>query len=140
MQQTPPAPSNADLTVFYDGACPLCRSEIGLYRKCGGAERVAFIDVATVSAGDVAEGLDKSAALARFHVQTADGQLHSGAAGFAQLWITLPGWRWLGRLAQLPGIGSVAEVIYCGFLVVRPGIQWFWRRVTPPPAASKAEP
>jgi predicted DCC family thiol-disulfide oxidoreductase YuxK len=138
MQRTAPAPSAADLTVFYDGDCPLCRSEIGLYRNCAGAERVAFVDVAAANAGDVAAGLDKSAALARFHVQTADGQVHSGAAGFAQLWSTLPGWRWLGRLTMLPGVRTVAEVAYRGFLLVRPGIQWLWRRTAPTPPAPKA--
>jgi predicted DCC family thiol-disulfide oxidoreductase YuxK len=121
MQRTAPAPSAADLTVFYDGDCPLCRSEIGLYRNCAGAERVAFVDVAAANAGDVAAG-----------------QVHSGAAGFAQLWSTLPGWRWLGRLTMLPGVRTVAEVAYRGFLLVRPGIQWLWRRTAPTPPAPKA--
>jgi predicted DCC family thiol-disulfide oxidoreductase YuxK len=133
MTQTSTPPATADLTVFFDGDCPLCRSEIGLYRNCAGAERVAFVDVAAADTGDVAEGLDKTAALTRFHVQTADGQLHSGAAGFAQLWLTLPGWRWLGRITLLPGIRTGAELAYCGFLRVRPGMQWMWRRATTTP-------
>jgi predicted DCC family thiol-disulfide oxidoreductase YuxK len=133
MQQTSTPPATAELTVFYDGACPLCRSEIGVYRNCNGAERVAFVDVATADAGNVALGLDKTAALARFHVQTADGQLHSGAAGFAQLWLTLPGWRWLGRITMLPGIRTIAEVAYRGFLLIRPGIQLIWRRAAASP-------
>jgi predicted DCC family thiol-disulfide oxidoreductase YuxK len=133
MQQTSTPPATADLTVFFDGGCPLCRSEIGLYRNGAGAERVAFVDVAAADAGNVAEGLDKTSALARFHVQTADGQLHSGAAGFTQLWLALPGWRWLGRITMLPGIRTVAEFAYRGFLVVRPGIQWFWQRAAASP-------
>jgi predicted DCC family thiol-disulfide oxidoreductase YuxK len=137
MQQTPtPPPAIADLTVFYDGACPLCRSEIGLYRNCAGADRVAFVDVAAADGGNVASGLDKTSALARFHVQTADGQLYSGAAGFAQLWLTLPGWRWLGRITMLPGIRTFAEIAYRGFLHIRPGIQWIWRRAATPPKST----
>jgi predicted DCC family thiol-disulfide oxidoreductase YuxK len=128
MTQTSSPPATADLTVFFDGSCPLCRSEIGLYRTCAGADRVAFVDVAAAEAGNVASCLDKTSALARFHVQTADGQLHSGAAGFAQLWLTLPGWRWLGRITMLPGIRTFAEAAYRGFLYIRPGIQWIWRR------------
>jgi predicted DCC family thiol-disulfide oxidoreductase YuxK len=133
MPQTSTPPATADLTVFFDGGCPLCRSEIGLYRNCAGADRVAFVDVAAAEAGDVAQGLGKTSALARFHVQTADGQLHSGAAGFAQLWLTLPGWRWLGRITMLPVIRTVAEIAYRGFLVIRPGIQWIWRRAAASP-------
>lgn len=118
----------ADVTVFFDGDCPLCRSEIGLYRKCAGADRVAFVDVAAADPGEVVDGLDKSAALARFHVQTANGQVHSGAAGFAQLWLALPGWRWLGQITLLPGVSAVAELAYRGFLRVRPSMQWLWRQ------------
>jgi predicted DCC family thiol-disulfide oxidoreductase YuxK len=87
----------ADVTVFFDGSCPLCRSEIGVYRNCSGADRIAFVDVAQAGPGDVAAGLGRTAALASFHVQTADGRLHLGAAGFSQLLLSLPGWSWLGR-------------------------------------------
>jgi predicted DCC family thiol-disulfide oxidoreductase YuxK len=133
MQQASTPPTTADLTVFFDGSCPLCRSEIGLYRTCAGADRVAFVDVAAADSADLAKGLDKMAALARFHVQTADGRLHSGAAGFTQLWLTLPRWRWLGRIARLPGIRTAAELAYRGFLRVRPAMQWLWRRAANAP-------
>jgi predicted DCC family thiol-disulfide oxidoreductase YuxK len=133
MQQPSTPPTTADLTVYFDGSCPLCRSEIGIYRTCAGADRVAFVDVAAADSGEVARGLDKTAALARFYVQTADGQLHSGAAGFTQLWLTLPGWRWLGQIALLPGISTAAELAYCGFLRVRPAVQWLWRRAANAP-------
>jgi predicted DCC family thiol-disulfide oxidoreductase YuxK len=128
MMTTETTPTATDLTVFFDGGCPLCRSEIGLYRNCVGAERIAFVDVAAADTGNVADGLEKSAALARFHVRTADGQLHSGAAGFAQLWLTLPGWRWLGQIVLLPGISAATEFAYRAFLRVRPLMQWIWRR------------
>lgn len=127
---SPPAnnPPRPALTVYYDGACPLCRSEIGLYQGCNGAERVAFVDVARMSGGAAIAGLDRAAALARFHVRRADGTLLSGAAGFAELWRTLPGWRWLGRLVALPGILQATELTYRGFLLIRPAIQRRWRR------------
>jgi predicted DCC family thiol-disulfide oxidoreductase YuxK len=121
--------SSTELTVFFDGSCPLCRAEIGVYRDCPGAERVAFVDVAAAGAGDVAAGLSQQAAMARFHVLMPDGRLASGAAGFAALWMALPGWRWLGRIVSLPVIRSVAEAAYRTFLVVRPGMQWIWRKV-----------
>lgn len=117
------------LTVFYDGACPLCRSEIGLYTTCRGADQVAFVNVAELPAGDVIPGLNKSAALARFHVMQRDGRLESGAAGFARLWLALPGWRWLGRLVSLPGIAQAAELGYRLFLPIRHGLQWLIRKV-----------
>ena len=39
-------PSGADsLAVFYDGACPVCRREIGVYRDLTPVEPVEFCDV-----------------------------------------------------------------------------------------------
>ena len=117
----------AEFTVFYDGSCPLCGAEIGLYRSCSGADRVAFVDVSVIGAGAVAPGLDKTAALKQFHVRVADGTLASGAEGFAHLWLALPAWRWLGRIVLLPGMLQATEAFYRGFLIVRPALQWIWR-------------
>jgi predicted DCC family thiol-disulfide oxidoreductase YuxK len=125
---TASAPAPASLTVFYDGDCPLCRSEIGLYRSCAGAGTIAFVDVAATVGDTVGPGLDKRAALARFHVRRADGALVSGAAGFGALWLALPGWRWLGRIVMLPVVQPIAERAYRAFLVLRPALQWLWRQ------------
>lgn len=118
-----------EITVFYDGACPLCDAEIGVYRRCAGAERVAFVDVSCAAAGPIVPGLDKASALERFHVRRADGTVVSGAAGFAHLWLALPGWVWIGRIVLLPGILQTAELTYRGFLLVRPALQWISRFV-----------
>lgn len=114
------------LTVYYDGSCPLCTAEIGVYRRCDGTENLAFVDVSEKDDGLIAPGLDKTRALKRFHVSD-NGALFSGAEGFGRLWLALPGWRWLGRIVLLPGILQATEIVYRGFLVVRPGMQWLWR-------------
>jgi len=41
-RSTEPAP----LTVFYDGACPLCRREIAFYQRLDRAQRLVWRDVA----------------------------------------------------------------------------------------------
>ena len=108
------------LTVYYDGACPVCSREIGVYRGCAGAERIEWVDVAAPGQLEtVAADLTRSAALARFHVRTADGTLVSGAAAFAELWRTLPAWRVVGRLASWSPIASALELLYRGFLRLR---------------------
>lgn len=119
------------VTVLYDGACPLCRREIGLYRGLDALQPVEWRDVSVADAILPAGGT-RDAYLARFHVQQADGSVLSGAAAFVALWSVLPGWRWLGRLGRLPGMTPLMEIQYRLFLRIRPGIQrlahWLERR------------
>jgi demethoxyubiquinone hydroxylase (CLK1/Coq7/Cat5 family) len=76
--------------------------------------------------------------MARFHVQHADGRLESGARAFIALWELLPGWRWLARLGRLPGMTTLMEWAYRGFLRVRPAFQALARRWDWQPAAAGA--
>jgi predicted DCC family thiol-disulfide oxidoreductase YuxK len=117
------------LTVYYDGACPLCAAEIRLYRRSEGAERVAWVDVGAEGPGNLGPALTREAARARFHVRRPDGVLVSGAAGFAALWAVLPRWRILARIAALPGVTGLGEIAYRLFLPLRPWIaRWAPRR------------
>ncbi len=114
MSQPEPA-----LTVYYDGACPLCRAEIGHYSAQEGAGAICFLDASTQTS-DLPEGLTREQALARFHVRLSDGRIASGAQGFVEIWKTLPRWRWAARLAGLPGVIPLLEVGYRLFLPIRP--------------------
>ena len=109
------------LTVMFDGACPLCRREIGMYQSLAPQETVAWLDVSKAS--DHMSPADQARYMARFHVRQKDGQLLSGAAAFVALWLTMPGWRWLGRIGRLPGVTPVLELLYRGFLHLRPYLQ-----------------
>ena len=109
------------LTVMYDGACPLCRKEIGVYQSLTPLEPVQWLDVSAAQADISPE--QQARYMARFHVRQKDGQLLSGAAAFVALWLTMPGWRWLGRFGRLPGMTPLMEIFYTGFLRIRPSIQ-----------------
>lgn len=114
------------LQVYYDGACPLCRRKIAFYeRRAGG--RIAFIDVAAADAGALGAGLDKAAALSRFHVRDGEGRLLDGAAAFAALWRATPGLAWAGRLLRGRAALWLAERGYRLFLRIRPVLQWVMR-------------
>ncbi len=106
-------------TIYYDGACPICSREIAQYRRARGADRLDFIDVATCDLATLGPDLTRAAALARMHVRTADGQMVSGAAAFAALWQSLPGWAWLGRIAASRPVLPLLERGYTGFLRLR---------------------
>jgi predicted DCC family thiol-disulfide oxidoreductase YuxK len=112
-------------TVFYDGSCPMCRSEIAFYQRQRGADGVEFLDVSACPGETVAADLTQSDAMARFHVRAADGRLTSGAEAFAELWKSLPALSMAGRIAALPGIRHGLELAYRAFLPIRP---WMQRR------------
>ena len=133
--QVPPTCDNT-LTVLYDGACPLCRREIahaqGLADRTTGSA-LCFVDISQDAQRSAAE---RAALLARFHVQRADGTRLDGAAAFVAMWQRLPGWRWLARLARLPGVLPLLERAYRGFLHLRPALQALARRWEPTPGLS----
>ena len=108
-------------TVYYDGGCPVCAREIAFYQAKTG-EAVRFVDVAART-DDPAPDLDRLAALARFHVRTADGRLVSGGRAFVELWKSVPGLRRVARLAAIPPVPTVLDLAYALFLKVRP----LWR-------------
>lgn len=106
-------------TVYYDGSCPLCSVEIGHYASCEGSDSLQFVDVSNPKVR-LGEDPTRQEAMGRFHVRRADGKLVSGARGFIELWCALPKWRWLARIARLPGILPLLELAYRGFLPLRP--------------------
>jgi len=116
------------LTVLYDGACPLCRREIGLYRGLKPNAPVCFADVSD-AALPLPPGTTREQLLARFHVRGRDGRLLDGAQAFLALWAALPGWRWLALAGRLPGAAWAMERSYRLFLRWRPALQRWARRV-----------
>lgn len=118
-----PVTADQALTVYFDGACPLCRREIAWYRRRPGAERICWTDVSAAPPGTVAPGLAREAAMARFHVRLADGTLVSGGRAFAELWARLPGFALAGRLLRRRPLALLLEAAYRLFLPVRPYLQ-----------------
>ena len=119
------------LTVLYDGACPLCRREIGIYRGLQSDTPVCFADVSDASQ-PLPPGTTREQLLTRFHVRDAEGRLLSGAQAFLALWDTLPGWRWLARVGRLPGAAWAMERAYRLFLHARPALQRWASRLDRP--------
>ena len=117
--QAEQAVSSRALTVYYDGACPVCAREIATYRRLDGAARVDWVDATRCDQEALGPDLDRGAAIARFHVRRSDGGLVHGAAAFAEVWKRLPAFAWLGRVAALPLLRHVLDVAYGAFLRVR---------------------
>jgi len=111
--------TKAKAVIFFDGSCPLCRSEMGLYSDRDTSGVLCLVDVSKVNV-TLPESLDREKAMARFHVIAQDGRMLSGAAAFIEVWRHLRGWRWAAKVASLPGLELVLECAYRIFLKLRP--------------------
>ncbi|MFN0194088.1 MAG: thiol-disulfide oxidoreductase DCC family protein [Aestuariivirga sp.] len=115
-------------TVYFDGSCPLCRAEIGHYRRKDRSGALCFIDISKSDAL-LPDGLTQRRAMDRFHVRAGNGQLLSGAAAFIEVWARLPRWRWAARAAALPGMLALLELSYRLFLPARPTLAVIFARI-----------
>lgn len=113
------------VTVWHDGACPLCRREIATMRRLDRAGAIRFVDVNDAAGLSPAE---RAWRLGRFHAEE-DGRLLGGAAAFAAMWRAIPVLRPLGLAARNPAILAILEYAYRCFLVVRPLLQRIARRL-----------
>lgn len=107
------------MTVWYDGACPLCIREIALMRKLDRRKAITFTDISTPASTCP---IDRQLMLERFHASE-NGRLLSGAAAFAAMWRAIPMLRPIGLLARVPAVLAILEALYLQFLKVRPHIQ-----------------
>lgn len=116
-------PTTKSVTVWYDGACPLCQREIRLMRRLDRRQAIRFIDATDPGA---ACPLDRAEILSRFHVREG-GRMFSGAAAFAAMWRAIPLLRPLGILAGWRPVTPMFEAAYRVFLRLRPRLQRLFR-------------
>ena len=115
------------LTVWFDGGCPLCRREISFMRRLDRRQAIDFVDVA-VPGTPASCPVDRAALLARFHARE-DGRVVSGAAAFAAMWRAIPLLRPLGLAARNPRVLAGLERLYQRFLRIRPRLQRLARQM-----------
>lgn len=122
--------SGAVLTTYYNGACPVCRTEINHYRRIDTRLGLGlnWHDVSAGSDALAAHGIDGEAATRRLYAIDDGGRLHAGVDAFAEVWRRLPRYRWLAWMVTRPGVRSIAVLVYEGLLA--PALfRWNrWRR------------
>ena len=127
-RRTSPPPQQGDrlheaspsLTVWFDGACPLCRREILLFKKLDRRGAIRFEDV---DRADAVCPLDRAELLSRFHAEERGYPVVSGAAAFAAMWRAIPLLRPFGEIARLPPFLWALDFAYRRFLIIRPRLQ-----------------
>jgi predicted DCC family thiol-disulfide oxidoreductase YuxK len=107
--------ADAKSTVYYNSACPVCRSGIAAQQSMMSACEIAWIDVHTDPHAVDELGVALDDVRERLYVRDTDGRLQVGADAITTLWRQTPGLRWLGRFGALPLIGSLAQRLYDAF-------------------------
>ena len=116
------------LTVFYDGACPLCIREIGALRSLEKGRHIDYLDVSPPDAAEFCP-IPQEQLLARFTVRRKDGQLVDGAQAFTEAWSQVPWLVWLRPVGRFPPARWLLDLVYAGFLKIRPRLQRFAGRI-----------
>jgi predicted DCC family thiol-disulfide oxidoreductase YuxK len=84
----------ADLTLYFDSACPLCRREMNRLRRWDRAGRLAFVDMSAPGFDPAPLGVTLAALNAELHGLRADGAMLVGTDAILEAY-TLAGRRWL---------------------------------------------
>jgi predicted DCC family thiol-disulfide oxidoreductase YuxK len=112
--------SQPDLTLFFDGLCPLCSREVAHYRRAAAADpSIRFVDIASPGFDAASFGLDPARVHQEMHV-TEGSQVFTGVDAFLAIWRRVPGHRWLLYLSRLPLADQLLRVAYWLFARARP--------------------
>lgn len=101
------------ITVFYDGACGVCSTEITYYR-IKADERVVFVDIAAQDFDAACYNKVQTDFQKELHVCDSAGQFFTGVEAFRRLWEAIPSpfYPLLSSFVGLPGINLAARTGY----------------------------
>ena len=104
------------ITVFYDGACPVCVRDRRWYEKLEGQteDSVEWLDITGRDEQLREQGIDPNQALRELHVKDSQGQVHREMAAYILL------------MARVPLLKPIAWLI--GLPVIRPTLAWLYYR------------
>ena len=101
-----------ELTLLYDGGCPLCVREVTFLRRKDRNQSIRFVDVdAEDYCPDEWSGISYRQAMARIHAIQADGTVLTDVAVFREAY-RLIGLGWLYAPTRWPLIGPVVDALY----------------------------
>ena len=110
MKPQPPTP----YTVFYDGNCIVCDTEVNYYLKMPHEGRLQGINIAAPEFDATDHGPSYDDFMAQMHLRSADGQWFLGVDAFTLMWRALPGrhWHLMAWLIQIPVLRTLARFGY----------------------------
>jgi len=104
------------LTVFFDGACPICAREIALMKRLDRRQRLAYCDFSRPDYDTASIGFAPSELGRVIHARWADGSVITGVDVFRAMWEAVG----LGLLAKLSRLSLVEPLVLRAY-------EWFMR-------------
>ena len=106
------ASSAAQLTLLFDGGCPLCVREVHFLERRDRARRIRFVDIDAADYNpDAHASIGYREAMGRIHAICSDGTVLRDVAVFREAY-RLIGLGWLYAPTRWPVISSVVDRLY----------------------------
>jgi len=102
------------LTVFFDGACPICAREIAFMKRLDRRRQLTYCDFSRPDYDATSIGLSPSTLSEVIHARWADGRVITGVAVFQAMWEAV-GLGALAKLSRLPFIEPLVSRAYAWF-------------------------
>lgn len=108
------AATGAQADIYYNGDCPVCRTEMEHYAQICATARpeLRFIDSNEQPNDFTRCGLRQEHLERRVYIRDADGQIVSGMPAIIALWSRIPRYVWASRVFSLPLIRPATELLY----------------------------
>lgn len=102
------------LTVFFDGACPICDREIALMRRLNRRERLVFCDFSRPDYDPTTIDISPAELGRIIHARWGDGTVITGVDVFRAMWEAV-GLGFLARLSRLSLVEPLVVRAYAWF-------------------------
>lgn len=118
MRDTPAYP----LTVFYDGSCSVCSTEMETYMRKDHGGRLVFADIAAPEFDPGPYGIPLGDFMYQLHAIDRTGRVYRGVEAFRAVWTAFPSslpFRLMAGLVAAPGVSFAARAAYRIFARLR---------------------
>jgi predicted DCC family thiol-disulfide oxidoreductase YuxK len=105
------APAVYPLTLYYDGACPMCHAEMHNLMLRNQRQLLVFVDISVPGFSGQPPGATQQDLMTLIHASQADGTLVKGVDVF-RLAYSAAGLPWVSALVRLPVIGPLVDRLY----------------------------
>ena len=102
------------ITIFYDGACPLCVAEMTKLKESDSRGFIDLIDINLSDFNDRHPEINREKALKILHGKLSDGSILLGLDVTHYAWKSVGKHRWIA-LIRMPVLKQISDLIYLAF-------------------------